>query len=341
MDDYDYDLFDDEDNSQSSQPSVGAPISAGFAEKTKNLLMTKDKLPLGKLGLAICQHDFLADYPRSFISYKMGDATPDVEEGRTIAQTLSSVQQPSDLILRPLMNVIADQSNMIVGLTAAVKVISYCLYLLAEPQTKIFRWSGRFLHEMPEAKLPEDTCLAFENLTQVWRIPHLEVQEEWPDISNALFKACEPPVLVKRYAVRISGSCAKRGDLHDFPEQLVEQLIGVCLDGLRLGMRELSCPVSVAALRRNPTPYWFSLSDTNEGREAAFEERKKARAHWTILVRRALQRALYDIRKYVLDANGLCSRTERKIIRVGTEPRTSQLSPEHHNEEDDTAWRKD
>ncbi|VDP50236.1 unnamed protein product [Heligmosomoides polygyrus] len=40
---------------------------------------------------------------------------------------------------------------------------------------------------------------------------------------------------------------------------------GVCLDRLRLGMRELSCPVSVIALRRNPTPFWLSLGDTDDG----------------------------------------------------------------------------
>ncbi|VDO88078.1 unnamed protein product [Heligmosomoides polygyrus] len=235
------------------------------------------------------------------------------------------------------MNVIADHSNMIVGLTAAV---DSCMGRLTRIETELADARSSVVKKCQEAKLPEDTCLSFENLTQVWRIPQLDVLEEWPDLSNALFKsvdlnrkmekwirtnrgkpgdhvtacteffhaylreACEPPVLVKRYAVRISGSCAKRADLHDFPEQLVEQLIGVCLVGLRLGMRELSCPVSVAALRRNPTPY--------------------------------------DIRKCVLDANGrLVPAPKVKIIRVGTEPRTSQLSPEHHNEEDDIAWRKD
>ncbi|VDO88854.1 unnamed protein product [Heligmosomoides polygyrus] len=320
----DYDLFDDEDHSQSS---FGVPItptpawkrsceeraetraetelyskrsrhgelpclefaSAGFAEKTKNLLMTKDKLPLGKLGLAICQHDILADY-HTFISCKMGDVRPDVEEGKRIAQTLSSVQQPSDLALRQLMNVVSDQSNMIVGLTAAV---DSCMVRLTQLQKQLAEAVSSVVKKTPEAKLPEETCLAFENLTQLWRIPQLAVL--WPDLSNAHFKsvdlnkkmqkwirtkrgkphdhvtactdffrvylkeACEPPTLVKRYAVRISDSCAKHPELRDFPEELVEQLIGVCLDGHRLGMRELSCPVSVTALRRNPTPYVLIL----------------------------------------------------------------------------------
>ncbi|VDO40998.1 unnamed protein product [Heligmosomoides polygyrus] len=136
--------------------------------------MTKDKLPLGKLGLAICQHDILADY-HTFISYKMGDVRPDVEEGKTIAQTLSSVQQPSDLIVRQLMNVIADQSNMIVGLTAAV---DSCMVRLTRIETELADARSSVVKKCQEAKLPEDTCLSFENLTQVWRIPQLDVREE-------------------------------------------------------------------------------------------------------------------------------------------------------------------
>ncbi|VDO29271.1 unnamed protein product [Heligmosomoides polygyrus] len=343
--------------------------------------MTKDKLPLGKLGLAICQHDILADY-HTFISCKMGDVRPDVEEGKRIAQTLSSVQQPSDLALRQLMNVVSDQSNMIVGLTAAV---DSCMVRLTQLQKQLAEAVSSVVKKTPEAKLPEETCLAFENLTQLWRIPQLAVL--WPDLSNAHFKsvdlnkkmqkwirtkrgkphdhvtactdffrvylkeACEPPTLVKLYAVRISDSCAKRPELRDFPEELVEQLIGVCLDGLRLGMRELSCPVSVIALRRNPTPLSFKFGievlafagDTDEEREAEFEERKKARARWTVHVRGALQRALNDIRKYVLDANGrLVPAPKVKIIRIGSQPRTSQRTPQDDDEEDDdTAWRND
>ncbi|VDP03498.1 unnamed protein product [Heligmosomoides polygyrus] len=258
--------------------------------------MTKDKLPIGKLGLAICQHDILADY-HTFISCKMGDVRPVVEEGKRIAQTLSSVQQPADLIVRQLMNVVLDQSNMIIGLTAAV---DSCIVRLTQLQKQLAEAVSSVVKKSPEAKLPEETCLAFENLTQLWRIPQLAVL--WPDLSNARFKACEPPTFVKRYAVRISDSCAKRPELRDFPEELVEQLIGVCLDGLRLGMRELSCPVSVTALRRNPTPYmfWLSLGDTDEEREAEFEERKKARARWTVHVRGALQRALYVFANFLL-----------------------------------------
>ncbi|VDO19914.1 unnamed protein product [Heligmosomoides polygyrus] len=270
-------------------------VSAAFAEKTKNLLMTKDKLSLGKLGLAICQHDILADY-HTFISYKMGDVRPDIEKGKTVAQTMSRVQPSSDFIVRQLMNVIADQSNMIVGLTAAV---DSCIVRLTRIETELADGRSSVVKKCQEAKLHEDTCLAFENLTQVWRIPQLAVQEESPDLSNALFKsvelnkkmekwirtkrekphdhvtactdffrvylkeACEPPVLVKRYAVRIFDSCAKRPELRDFPEELVEQLI-----------------VSPSNLELK---FWLSLGDTDEEREAEFEERKKARARWRFM----------------------------------------------------------
>ncbi|VDP27118.1 unnamed protein product [Heligmosomoides polygyrus] len=272
----------------------------------------------------------------------MGDVRPDVEEGKRIAQTLSSVQQSSDLIVRQLTNVIANQSNMIVGLTVAlnpkpkflVGQVDSCMVRLTQLQKQLAEAVSSVVKKSPEAKLPEGTCLGFENLTQLWRIPQLAVL--WPDLSNAIFKsvdlnkkmekwirakrgkpndhvtectdffrvylkeACEPPTLVKRYAVRISDSCAKRPDLRDFPEELVEQLIGVCLDRLRLGMRELSCPVSVTALMRNPTPFWLSLGDTDEEREAKFEEQKKAKAGWTVHVRGALQRALYVLANFLL-----------------------------------------
>ncbi|VDP46874.1 unnamed protein product [Heligmosomoides polygyrus] len=147
--------------------------------------MTKDKLPLGKLGLAICQHDILEDYHVGFPFLKIGDVRPDVEEGKTIAQTLSSVQQPSDLIVRQLMNVITDHSNMIVGFTAAV---DSCMVRLTRIETELADARSSVVKKCQEAKLPEDTCLSFENLTQVWRIPQLDVLEEWPDLSNALFK---------------------------------------------------------------------------------------------------------------------------------------------------------
>ncbi|VDO75793.1 unnamed protein product [Heligmosomoides polygyrus] len=47
-----------------------------------------------------------------------------------------------------------------------------------------------------------------------------------------------------------------------------------------------------------------TLDKTDEERETVLEQRKKARDRWTILARGALQRALYDIRKYVIDENG-------------------------------------
>lgn len=60
----------------------------------------------------------------------MGDVRPDIEEGKSIAQRLSDVPQSSDLIVRQLMNIIADQSNMIIGLTAAVRITSFLLVSL-------------------------------------------------------------------------------------------------------------------------------------------------------------------------------------------------------------------
>ncbi|VDO27298.1 unnamed protein product [Heligmosomoides polygyrus] len=341
-------------------------VSAGFAEKTKSLLMTKDKLPLGKLGLAICQHDIPADY-HTFISYKMGDVGPDVEEGKT--QTLSSVQLLSDLIVRQLMNVIADQSNMIVGVTAAVRIISYCLYFLAEPQTKIFVGQvdscivrltrietelagarSSVVKKCQEAKLPEDTCLAFENLTQVWRIPQLEVQEDGPDLSNALFKVGAPQLLPATLLTKTAlpaqilvAECRfkqkdgevdpdKRGKPGNhvtactdfFPRipkgGLRTSCPGEALRGAHLWLLCQACgpPRFPGTISGTTDRYWLSLGDTDEEREAAFEEWKKARAHWTILVRGALQRALYDIRKCALDANGrLVPAPKVKTIRVG------------------------
>ncbi|VDP59786.1 unnamed protein product [Heligmosomoides polygyrus] len=62
-------------------------------------------------------------------------------------------------------------------------------------------------------------------------------------------------------------------------------------------MRELFCPVPVTALRRNPTPFLFTLGDTDEEREA---ERGAEEGEGSL--DDSCQR--YDIRKYVLDANG-------------------------------------
>lgn len=339
---------------------------AKFAERTKNLLRMKDKFPLGKLGLAISQHDMLADY-HTFVFHKMGDVRPDIEEGKSIAQRLSDVPQSSDLIVRQLMNIIADQSNMIIGLTAAV---DSCMLRLGRVERELAEARSPVEKKSQESKLPEETCLAFENLTQMWHIPQLPLRE-WPDLSNARFnsvdlnakmaswirtnrgrpddhvtactdffraylkEACEPPALVKRYAVRISRSCAKRSHLHDLPEQVVEQLIGVCLDGLRLGMWELSS--SAVVLKRNPTPYWVALGETDEEREAELDKRKKARGRWRILVRGALQRALCDIRKYVLDENGrLVPAPKNNVFLTGTEPRTSRRTLDEDDDEEDT-----
>ncbi|VDP05131.1 unnamed protein product [Heligmosomoides polygyrus] len=110
-----------------------------------------------------------------------------------------------------------------------------------------------------ELTLPESIFLAYDNVTQVWRVPQLDVSE-MKDIPNACFKscdlnrvlelwirngrikqddhivscvdffrkylrtACDPPQLIQRYAVRLSHSV--KPSLHDLPEQIVEPLIG-------------------------------------------------------------------------------------------------------------------
>lgn len=63
----------------------------------------------------------------------------------------------------------------------------------------------------------------------------------------------------RRYAVRLTGSCAKSSRLLERPVQIAEPLMGICFDGIHLGARELS--LTADALKAHPTMYWNMLGD--------------------------------------------------------------------------------
>ncbi|VDO88163.1 unnamed protein product [Heligmosomoides polygyrus] len=110
-----------------------------------------------------------------------------------------------------------------------------------------------------------------------------------------LSQACTPCETVKKFACRLSGKGGK-GALLDFPEPMASLVIDFLLDGFGLGVQELDS--SVEQLIRNPTWYWTHLGRTDEERAGAHEERVTAKAVWAVEIRKALQKALNEVRCY-------------------------------------------
>lgn len=135
--------------------------------------------------------------------------------------------------------------------------------------------------------------------------------------------------------MRLSNTCAKSERLLDLPQEIAQPLIGICLDGMRLGAGELLR--SVDALKEHPTAYWNTLGNTDDERSAVLVERKTARRRWKLLVKGALQRALRDLRKYVLDERGrLVPAPKVKVIRAdATQPRNRPPRRFLDDEDDD------
>lgn len=108
-------------------------------------------------------------------------------------------------------------------------------------------------------------------------------------------QACNPCEAVKEFACRLSGKGGK-SCLLDLPEAITSHLVDFVLDGFGLGIQDLD--MSVEALIKNPTWYWTHLGRSDEERAKEHEERVFAKATWAVEIRRAIQRALNEVRCY-------------------------------------------
>ncbi|VDO33731.1 unnamed protein product, partial [Heligmosomoides polygyrus] len=142
----------------------------GFAERAKALVKTKKKLPVGAIGRLLCQHDIGADY-NTFASNTLRGIRLDVEEGKSVARMLATVPEPSDSIVRQLLSIVEQQQSTIMGLTT---VLDSCL---AGMQQLEQQQADCTVTKSKELTLPEPTFLAYDNVTQVWRVPQLDVSE--------------------------------------------------------------------------------------------------------------------------------------------------------------------
>ncbi|VDP11771.1 unnamed protein product [Heligmosomoides polygyrus] len=94
------------------------------------------------------------------------DDMPDAHFGRklkSIAKSLSKLPEPSDYIVQRLMITFEQLSSMVIGLAAVVRIL-----------------------ESEGQKLPEATTFVYDNLTQLRRVPLLEVTD-WDDMPDAHF----------------------------------------------------------------------------------------------------------------------------------------------------------
>ncbi|WKY04437.1 hypothetical protein Q1695_005439 [Nippostrongylus brasiliensis] len=110
-------------------------------------------------------------------------------------------------------------------------------------------------------------------------------------------RASEPANEVQAYTYRTSGRFIKSDTLKDLPTNVVEKLIGCCLDGVGLGASELE--LTAEHLIVHPTRYWTNLGNNDYARAKAFVALKKQRESWISHYRVAIARAMNDIRQYV------------------------------------------
>ncbi|EYC14826.1 hypothetical protein Y032_0039g28 [Ancylostoma ceylanicum] len=302
----------DWDSSSSAEaaefPSVCTRFQ-GLKEKTDRLLQS-NSLSLAGLGQVIAQHECGAEY-QELVTTRLRDARVSINAAKALQIAAAQMPESSDSVVRAMLDLVAQQSDVIVGLTSVVDSI---MLNVKDLRGELTRASNGMAKPM-EKKLPEETHLHYKNLTRQWNIPQMEpframnlntLMDGWRRSSRArdddhvshcvdfyrlyLVNACEPKQIIQNYACRQSGRFAKFEHLQDLPEPIARVLVECCLDGLRLGAAELL--MTMDEIRMNPTKYWRDLGPTDTVRAKVLGDRKKARAEWYALCRTALGRAM-------------------------------------------------
>lgn len=81
--------------------------------------------------------------------------------------------------------------------------------------------------------------------------------------------------------------------------------------------------------------YWTALGETDGERHTVLVQRKKAMRRWREVIKGALQRALTDIRKYVLDSYGrLVPAPKVKLVHGCHALRSSRRDVDDDNNDD-------
>ncbi|EYB88445.1 hypothetical protein Y032_0247g70 [Ancylostoma ceylanicum] len=310
------------------QPSYA---SGSFEDVAEELLNGRD-LSLAKFGQILAGCDSRGEEYLDFISERAKQVRLDVNETKRIQAVVARLPQSSDTIVNRLVDVVAQQADIIVGMSSVVDSILASLDALRSNQERTVCRSPK----VDDTNLPQDTYLHGKNLTRQWDVPNIppfkafnlnsllngwrrpgrtrsddHVSQCVDFFRNYLVQATSPVAAVQQFSCRISGKSAKDQNLQDIPEPIVDVLVGCCLDGLLLGAPELM--MTEKELLSNPTEYWIELGRNDKSRGAALSQLKALRNTWATRLRQALGRAMTDVRKYQIKEEHLVPRPKTKV----------------------------
>ncbi|VDP08741.1 unnamed protein product [Heligmosomoides polygyrus] len=244
---------------------------------------------------------FAALYEKAFITGKMRECSISLNSAKAIQDTCSQIPLSSDSIVRSLTEVVAAQSDALVGVVTTLNAL---LEFARANQRSIAKAEAVAVKNSSHT-LPEQFFLHGRHLKQNWDIksdPPFKRQDHSIQATDFfrhyLVKACDPVEEIQKYTYRRTDRYPKAPQLKNLPDAVIEALVGCCLDGIGLGANEL-VESSVEDLIRNPTRYWETLGNDNSSRSRAFQERKEFRAIWGPCFRDALTKAMADVRQYV------------------------------------------
>ncbi|KHJ87277.1 hypothetical protein OESDEN_12952 [Oesophagostomum dentatum] len=301
--------------SQRSRPSQQLPSAVLTSLREAALPLVEDKIvDLGNFGALLSRYDARGSEYTEFIMERLRACRPNVSEVKRLQESLCNLPVSSDNIVRRLVEIIGEQTNVIIGLCSVVDSVVLNFEALS---SKMQRTAAQ-ITKVADAKLPVETNLHESNLTRSWNIRSAppfkafnlnKLMRKWripgrcrptdhvshcvDFLHHYLVEACEPATAVQEYACRVSGGCAKDTSLKDIPEDIVDVLTGCCLDGLLMGAPELC--MTAEELSENPTEYWTALGPNNSARRDILQARKEDRAIWIERIRQALGRALLVI----------------------------------------------
>ncbi|RCN51337.1 hypothetical protein ANCCAN_02490, partial [Ancylostoma caninum] len=307
------------------QPSYG---SESFEDVADEVLNGHD-LSLSKFGQILAGCDSRGEEYFEIISERAKQLRVDVNATKEIQAAMARLPQSSDSIVRQLADIVAQQADVIVGLSSVVDSLLVKMNTLCASQQGTICNSQK----VEEISLPEGTHLHGKNLTRQWDVPSIppfkafnlnallngwrrpgrtrsddHVSQCVDFFRNYLVQATSPVAAVQQFSCRISGKSAKDQNLQDIPEPIVDVLVGCCLDALLLGAPELM--MTEKELLANPTEL---LGRNDKARGTVLSQRKELRNTWATRLRQALGRAMTDVRKYQIKDEHLAPRPKTKV----------------------------
>ncbi|KAL6742946.1 hypothetical protein Aduo_016037 [Ancylostoma duodenale] len=275
--------------------------SATLSEKAKELLSAR-LVPLQDLGRIVSNNSVATEY-EELVCEGLKSVRLDIEKIKTVQSSIGLLPSSSDTIVRDLVGNVRELSDIVMGLATVVD----STFVAANTFRNALRTANNNLTKITQMKLPEGASLNAKNVLSHWIVPGKspflkkdlkDVIVKWKMSLYYLTQACQPAQSIQLYACRLSGKGARSDRLKDFPENIVDIITNCFLEGMLLGQPELQR--TAAELESAPTDFWKSLGSSYRERKVQLEYRQKCRIQWVELCRVAINRAVADVRQYVI-----------------------------------------